>query len=99
MKRHTLMKSTQVAVVLAVNVITRKDGDARLTTLPLIALTPILFWAWATGQWCTRQGEDLSDLAAAMLDLVNALGMAAAPYWWGVCILGKSLAFGMGVRV
>jgi hypothetical protein len=90
---------TQIAVVLSIDVITRTRTGTRLATPLWVNLTPILFILWAIGQWATRQWLDVGEVSAALFDLAQALAMAAAPFWYVAVILGKSLAFGIGVRI
>lgn len=84
--------STQVAVTLSLNVVTRSGNDTQLMALPLLTLTPILFLVYALLQWVNRQWYGLATLA---MDFREAFTFTATVFTIGL----SSLAWGMGVRV
>jgi hypothetical protein len=62
---------------------------------PILPITSLFFLALSLYQhWL-----GVCELAGAFLDLAHALACAAAPFWYVGIILGKSLAFGMGVKL
>jgi hypothetical protein len=62
---------------------------------PILPITPLFFLALSLYQHWLH----VCELGAAMLDLAHALTIACVPFWHVACILGKSLAFGLGVRL
>lgn len=83
-----LMKSTQVAVILSLDVITRTDTRARTITPLWVNLTPVLLWLLGVG-----------ELIVSLVYLFQAVNMVLSVYvTWGE-IIARSLAWGIGVRV
>lgn len=85
---RAIVKSTQVAVILSFDVITRTDTRAQTITPFWVNLTPILLWLLGLGEFI-----------AAVVYLVQAVSMVLSVYvTWGE-IIARSLAWGIGVRV
>ncbi len=76
MTTRALMHSTQIAAVLTLEFICISDAGPRLSILPLMNLTPILFYALALAGWFNRQWFNVCEVAAAIISLWQALGMA-----------------------
>jgi hypothetical protein len=95
----TLLSTTRIAVVLAVNVQVQQGRDYRSFTVPLLALTGLCLRVWPFVQTAIERWLELRDLAAATAELINAFGIASVVFWNITAILGKSLAFGMGLRL
>ena len=83
------LQSTQIAVTLAVNVVTVANNRPQVVALPLLTLTPILFCLWTVTLWLNRQWFDLATLAA---DIQEAGRFVVTVYLIGL----KSLAWGLG---
>lgn len=90
---------TRVAVSLAVNVKVQEDGAENLFSLSLVSLTPILFWLLDVIQWGAIQWLDLWHWGQATLSLLDNLGMACLPFLDVGCIILKSVAWGLGLRL
>lgn len=92
MQKRALMKSTQVACSLSLNVVTRTDRGTHLATLELVQLTGLILFLWQFWQVVGRLTGELSYLVS---DLVSAADFAAK-----VLVIGfKSLSFGLGVAL
>lgn len=85
-----LINSTQVCVILAVNVITKSGNREQLVTLPLLHLTPLAFTVWAMRQVIHRQGTTLATRAG---EFITPLATIAKVFTIGF----NALAFGLGV--
>lgn len=95
-----------VAVTLSLTVVTRQGNKTRIAALPLVTLTPILFILWALSTVAGKQLalaahclQNAYELAAAVVELAQALAMAAVPFWNAGVIIGKALAFGIGIKL
>lgn len=82
------LKHTQIAVVLSLDVIKQTNHRTQTITPLWLNLTPILLWLLS-----------LAEFAVSVVILCQAVNMALSVYWTGFEIIGKSLLFGMGVRV
>ena len=82
---------TSRQVFLALTII----DDNTMLARPILPITSLFFLALSLYQrWL-----DVCELAGAFLDLAHALACAATPFWYVAVILGKSLAYGMGIRL
>ncbi len=91
----TTMLSTQLSYHLSLITITKKDNATRLDILPLCCLTPLIFWLWAAGQSVGHCRVGLLDITGTMLELVEAVGMAAAVYLAVGEVIIKSILWGV----
>lgn len=82
-------------MVLAINVQVQQDRELRFFTIPLLTLTGLLFQWWVVSQTITGWRLKISDLAAALVELVEAFGMASLVFWNMFEVIGKSLWYGM----
>jgi hypothetical protein len=92
MSNRTLMQSQSIAVNLCLQVITKDESGGRMSTLPILRLTPLLFWLWSIRQRVNQLAEEV----------LLTIDRIAAP----LLVMGKvvsigftSLAWGMGVRL
>lgn len=83
-----LMTSTQVMVVLSINVITQTDNSARLVTLPLVHLTAGLLLLWAIWQGA----NEVVTLAGEVMTALATSGKVLS-------IVFNALAFGLGLKL
>ena len=94
-----IMQSQQVAVVLSLDVIDRKDTGTRTLSVFFVNLTPVLFWLLSLWQ----RWMDFTELVDAVADLIDAALMAGATvvalHWNVFVIIAKSVAFGVGLKL
>lgn len=95
----TLSSSYQLSLV-----VVEPNRDTRLTSLVITSLSKLLltllvFALWAIREEVNRQVFEAYELVKAFGELVEAVGMALKVYGTWLGIIGKSLAFGMGVRI
>ncbi len=91
----TTMLSTQVVCNLSLTTVTKQNGAIRLSIIPLIHLTPFIFWLWATRQTVVHHWSGLSDITRAILELADAVGMATAVYLTVGEVIIKSVLWGV----
>ncbi len=91
----TTMLSTRVICNLSLTTVTKQDSAIRLSIIPLIHLTPFIFWLWAIRQTVVHHWSTLSDITGAILELAEAVGMAAAVYLAVGEVIIKSILWGM----
>lgn len=94
-RRATMLSTTRVTVLLAINVQVQKDKELCLFTIPLLALTGLLFQWWVVNQTITGWWLKIGDTAAAVVELMGAFGMASLVFWNIFEIISKSLWYGM----
>lgn len=82
------LKHTQVAIVLSLDVIKQKDNRTQTITPLWLNLTPILLYLLS-----------MSEFVASLVILCQAVNMALSVYMTCFEIVGKSLLYGMGVRL
>lgn len=94
---RAIVHSTQIGVTLSLNIIAATDGDTRLLTFPLIRLTSLVFCLWTLWQKAGRFWLELMAWYAALLALVEALGMVARIYLTWAGIVTVSMKYGVGL--
>ena len=90
-----MLSTTRIAVVLAVNIQMERGGDFYSVPIPLLVITGLFFRLWATAQTITYWWQEMVEIIAVAIDLIDAFEMAAAVFWNIGLIAGKSVWFGI----
>lgn len=86
---RAIMKHTQIAVTLAINVQVKHNGQDRLETWPLLSLNLFLLVFWQLRQAVNRVGYRLAALASDITHALDVTGKLLA-------IGFNALAYGLG---
>ena len=93
------LSHTRIAVSLAVNVKVQEDRGENLFSFPLVSLTPLVFWVLSMWQSTTVFYFDLWSLGQAVVSMTDSVVVTCLPFVWVGCIVVKSLAWGLGLRL
>jgi hypothetical protein len=84
-----IMLSRQVFLALTI------VDDNTMLARPLLSITSLFFFVLSLyHHWLS-----LCELTREIFDLLHALTCAAVPFWYLGVIVGKSLAFGIGIKL
>jgi hypothetical protein len=91
-KRSTTMLSTQLAVILALNIQVQNGNEARLLMIPLLVFTGLFYRLWSAKRVVARWQFQFAGLAR---DIEASVSFICSVFIIGV----KSVAFGVGVAI